>query len=49
MFPRDFDAHQLHFALGETLAHLNYLVATGEIERKADGEVDLYRTLEWTA
>jgi glyoxylase-like metal-dependent hydrolase (beta-lactamase superfamily II) len=45
MFLRDFDAHQLHFALGETLAHLNYLVARGEIELNTDGEVDLYRTL----
>ena len=45
MFPLDFDAHQLHFALGETVAHLNYLVGTGEIERKIDGAVDFYRTL----
>ncbi len=45
MFEREFDAHQLHFALGETLAHLNYLVATGEIELKSEGEIDLYRTL----
>ena len=45
MFERDFDAHQLHFALGETLAHLNYLVATGEIELQSDGVLDLYHTL----
>ncbi len=43
MFAREFDAHQLHFALGETLAHLNYLVATGEIELNSEGEVDIYR------
>lgn len=45
LFSRDFDAHQLHFALGETLAHLNYLVARGEIEHNTDGSVDSYLTL----
>ncbi|HCX14253.1 MAG TPA: MBL fold metallo-hydrolase [Rhodospirillaceae bacterium] len=49
MFERDFDAHQLHFALGETLAHLNFLVATGEIEMVSDGELDLYHTLATAA
>ncbi len=49
MFPRDFDAHQLHFALGETLAHLNYLVENGEIEKNTDGDVDTYTTKDASA
>ena len=43
MFKRAFDAHQLHFALGETLAHLNYLVAKGDIVREQTAEgIDRY-------
>jgi glyoxylase-like metal-dependent hydrolase (beta-lactamase superfamily II) len=49
LFSRDLDAHQLHFALGETLAHLNYLVAVGDIEHNTDGNVDSYRTLSSAA
>ena len=33
LFDRELDAHQLGFALGETLAHLNYLVAEGRLKR----------------
>jgi glyoxylase-like metal-dependent hydrolase (beta-lactamase superfamily II) len=46
IFPRVLDRHQVHFAIGETLAHLNYLIAAGEVERveKAAGP-DLYRAI----
>ena len=39
LFRRDLDAHQMGFALGETLAHLNYLMHQGVVERwtAADG------------
>lgn len=43
LFPRDLDAHQTGFALGETLAHLNRLMAQGEIRRWEDGGVLLYQ------
>lgn len=36
LFDRELDAHQLGFALGETLAHLNYLVAQGRLKRHLD-------------
>jgi len=43
MFKRRFDAHQLNFALGETLAHLNYLIATGEVVREQTAQgIDHY-------
>jgi len=43
MFKRKFDPHQLNFALGETLAHLNYLMATGDVVREQTAEgVDRY-------
>jgi glyoxylase-like metal-dependent hydrolase (beta-lactamase superfamily II) len=43
IFPRALDPHQLSFALGETLAHLNYLIGAGEVRRAegADG-IDCY-------
>lgn len=46
LFPQKLDAHTTFFALGETLAHLHYLMGTGEVvcEARSDG-VDLYRTL----
>lgn len=39
LFPRALDIHQVGFALGETLAHLNRLVAGGSVRRepRADG------------
>jgi glyoxylase-like metal-dependent hydrolase (beta-lactamase superfamily II) len=39
LFDRELDAHQLGFALGEALAHLNYLVNRGSLIRslEADG------------
>jgi hypothetical protein len=38
LFDRALDAHQLQFALGESLAHLNYLVGQGQLERRLDGD-----------
>jgi hypothetical protein len=32
LFRRKFDIHQLGFALGETMAHVNYLLAQGRLE-----------------
>ena len=34
LFNRDLDAHQLAFALGETVAHINFLVHAGEVTRE---------------
>ena len=34
LFNRDLDVHQLQFALGESLAHLNHLVARGDLMRE---------------
>jgi glyoxylase-like metal-dependent hydrolase (beta-lactamase superfamily II) len=36
LFDRALDVHQLQFALGESLAHLNYLVAQGQLGRRLD-------------
>ena len=36
LFDRELDAHQLGFALGEALAHLNYLVNRGSMVRGLD-------------
>ncbi len=36
LFERELDAHQLGFALGEALAHLNHLVAKGQLTRTTD-------------
>ncbi|AFX99279.1 metallo-beta-lactamase superfamily protein [Candidatus Endolissoclinum faulkneri L2] len=36
MFKRQFDPNQLSFAIGESLAHLNYLMGIGKIERNLD-------------
>jgi glyoxylase-like metal-dependent hydrolase (beta-lactamase superfamily II) len=46
VFPRALDRHQIHFAIGETLAHLNYLIAAGEVERgKNAAGPDIYRAV----
>lgn len=44
LFRRELDSHQLFFAIGESLAHLHYLIGQGRIvkETGADG-VDLFR------
>jgi hypothetical protein len=39
LFPRVDDVHQLRFALGETLAHLNRLVEAGRLARAVEDEV----------
>ncbi len=36
LFPRGLDSHQLTFALGETLAHLNCLMHQGRLAREID-------------
>jgi glyoxylase-like metal-dependent hydrolase (beta-lactamase superfamily II) len=33
LFKREFDAHQLSFAMGETIAHLNFLMHTKQLQR----------------
>lgn len=33
LFQRQLDSHQIMFALGETLAHLNFLIGRGEVSR----------------
>lgn len=38
LFPRALDLHQTGFALGETLAHLNRLIALGRIEVETAGD-----------
>ena len=38
LFDRALDVHQLQFALGESLAHLNYLVEQGRLERQTDAD-----------
>ena len=37
LFPRLLDAHQIGFAFGEVLAHINYLVGLGSLHRQTDG------------
>ena len=32
------DIHQLAFAIAETVAHLNYLVAEGRLQRRLDDD-----------
>lgn len=38
LFDRALDVHQLQFALGESLAHLNWLVEQGRLERALDSD-----------
>ncbi len=46
LFDRKLDRHQIGFAVAETLAHLNHLIAQDEIERTIDARnVRHYRTL----
>ena len=42
MFKRPLDAHQMLFAMGETLAHINYLHQRGHLARSS-GEDGVYR------
>ena len=38
LFKRELDIHQLTFAMGETIAHLNYLMKRGKLNRISDSE-----------
>jgi glyoxylase-like metal-dependent hydrolase (beta-lactamase superfamily II) len=38
LFRRALDRHQIGFALGETLAHLNYLMHQGALDRELDAD-----------
>jgi glyoxylase-like metal-dependent hydrolase (beta-lactamase superfamily II) len=38
LFDRPLDGHQLQFALGESLAHVNHLVEKGEVSRQLDAD-----------
>ena len=42
LFPFEFDGHQLGFAMGEVIAHLNRLVRAGEV-RRGDGDDGIVR------
>lgn len=46
LFTRELDTHQVLFAMGETVAHLNYLVNKGRVARVVadDGSVKFERT-----
>ncbi|MDQ2803862.1 MAG: MBL fold metallo-hydrolase, partial [Pseudomonadota bacterium] len=37
VFQRALDEHQTGFAFGEVLAHVNYMLARGELTQDADG------------
>ena len=45
LFPMDLDGHQMGFAMGETIAHLNYLVGDGRLRRikNKDGSIRFKR------
>ena len=43
LFRRELDAHQLSFAMGEAIAHLNYLVAAGQATRAGTGRLTFRR------
>ena len=44
LFPRELDTHQIFFAVGETLAHLNYLIEQEKIIVQRDScGVNLYQ------
>jgi glyoxylase-like metal-dependent hydrolase (beta-lactamase superfamily II) len=38
LFDRKLDRHQLSFAIAETVAHLNFLLAEGRLERRLDAD-----------
>lgn len=37
LFQREYDAHQLSFAMGETIAHLNFLMHARQLQRLEEG------------
>ena len=46
LFARELDTHQVMFAMGEAIAHLNYLVRSGALRRRVDndGKIRFERT-----
>jgi len=38
LFSRALDAHQVTFAMGESIAHLNWLMHRGQVRRQRDAE-----------
>lgn len=38
LFPRELDTHQVMFAMGEAIAHLNHLEKKGELSRRVDAD-----------
>jgi hypothetical protein len=42
LFRRSLDDHQLTFAMGETIAHLNHLMYGGRVQRELGGD-GIYR------
>ncbi|MBS1189957.1 MAG: Beta-lactamase-like protein [Rhodocyclaceae bacterium] len=51
LFPRALDTHQMMFAMGEAIAHLNHLEKAGRLSRifGADGVIRFMRTINPTA
>lgn len=50
LFSRALDGHQMGFAMGEAIAHLNHLVTLGRMERSRDGSgIHRYRKLRGDA
>ena len=46
MFKRELDSHQLFFALGESIAHLHYLIGQGRmVKETGPNGVDLFRAI----
>ena len=43
LFARELDTHQLYFAMGESIAHLNYLWYRNELERLSPDDGNVYR------
>jgi hypothetical protein len=44
LFRRQLDTHQMSFAIGEALAHLNYLEAAGSVTRALGADsIERYR------
>jgi len=43
LFPFALDGHQISFAMGETLAHINHLIRRGEVEERSAGDRLFYR------
>jgi glyoxylase-like metal-dependent hydrolase (beta-lactamase superfamily II) len=46
LFPPDLDGHQITFAMGEALAHLNHLVESGHLRRHVENGVTSFALAE---